>query len=170
MAGRRLGYAPILGGEFNTTLEAKSRLTQLQNQLSSQNLKSSGLSRMAVLEFSKLGGSMTTLGNKALPAEAVTQEFQRLSDQATRVQANIKASGGQPLDSTYSGYADPRYGDKIEPLLHRGASGRGGARAFGSAGSGRGAEHYGECAGFNSRSGGHRQVAARHAVYDSGRT
>jgi hypothetical protein len=128
-------YLPSPIGESNTTLEAKARLDQLQNQLAAANLQGSGMSRMAVLEFSKLGGAMSTLGQKGLPPDAVTQELNRLRDSLTRVHANIKAQSGTPLDATYSGYADPRYFDKSSPY-YSGATVTKGAPAPGSMGGG----------------------------------
>ena len=79
---------------------------------------------------------MTTLGNKQLPADAVTKEVERLKEQALRLGANVKAQAGLPLDKAYSGYADPRYFDKSSPY-YTGATRRRDAPAPGTGAPGR---------------------------------
>ena len=78
---------------------------------------------------------MTTLGSKNVPASSVMDEIDRLNEQTLRLRANVKAQAGLPLDKAYSGYADPRYGDKSSPY-YTGAHPVEGAPAFGTAGSG----------------------------------
>ena len=98
--------------------EAKTKLDQMMKQLSGESLANSGMSRMAVQEFSTLGNSMTNLGSKNLPPGSVMDEINRLADQTKQIRATVTASSGRPLDKDLSGYADPRYFDKSSPLLY----------------------------------------------------
>ena len=129
-----LGYAPILGTSAEAK-EAKTKLDQMMKQLSAESLANSGMSRMAQMEFGVLGNSMTNLGSKNVPASSVMDEIDRLKEQTLRLRANVKAQAGLPLDKEYSGYADPRYGDKSSPY-YTGAHPVEGAPAFGTAGTG----------------------------------
>ena len=129
-------YLPrVLGGESQKTLDMRAKLDQLTKQLSAESLVNSGMSRMAQQEFGVLGNSMSTLGNKGQGAEAIDAEVARLKEQTLRLRANVKAQAGLPLDKEYSGYADPRYGDKSSPY-YTGAHPVEGAPAFGTAGTG----------------------------------
>ena len=128
-------YLPrVLGGESQKALDMRAKLDQLTKQLSAESLANSGMSRMAQMEFGVLGNSMSTLGSKGQGAEAIDAEVARLKEQTLRLRANVKAQAGLPLDKEYSGYADPRYGDKSSPY-YTGAHPVEGAPAFGTAGS-----------------------------------
>ena len=159
--GGVLGYHP-LGAASSEAKEAKTKLDQMMKQLSGESLANSGMSRMAVQEFSTLGNSMTNLGSKNLPPGSVMDEINRLADQTKRIRANVTASSGRPLDSNLSGYADPRYFDKSEVAPVYGCDNNERRAGPGLDGNWRTAW----------RSGGHteprrrRQAAARHAVYD----
>ena len=131
--GGVLGYTPL--GASPEAKEAKTKLDQMMKQLSGESLANSGMSRMAVQEFSTLGNSMTNLGSKNLPPGSVMDEINRLADQTKRIRANVTASSGRPLDKDLSGYADPRYFDKSSPY-YTGATTTKDAPAPGSMGTG----------------------------------
>jgi hypothetical protein len=116
---------PALG---QGVITARAQLNQLKNQLNAKSLSESGMSRMAMMEFSKVGASMTDIDSLKDP-QAIDAELARVKDMMMRARANIQAGAGKEVDANLSGYAEPSYFDKKNPLTYTGATiAKGGAQ------------------------------------------
>jgi hypothetical protein len=109
-------------------MTARAQLNQLKNQLNAKSLGESGMSRMAQMEFLKVGSSMTDIDSLKDP-QAIDAELARVKDMMMRARANIQAAAGKEVDANLSGYAEPSYFDKKNPLTYTGATiAKGGAQ------------------------------------------
>jgi hypothetical protein len=121
------GPQSLITGAANTdAVTARAKLDQMVNQLSADNLKNSGMSRMAQQEFLKVGASATAINSLKDP-QAITDEINRLADVTARTRANIQAQAGREVDAQHSGFADPHYFDKSNPQFTGATVAKGGA-------------------------------------------
>jgi hypothetical protein len=133
---------PVLGQDAIT---ARAQLNQLKNQLNAKSLGESGMSRMAQMEFLKVGSSMTDIDSLKDP-QAIDAELARVKDMMMRARANIQAGAGKEVDANLSGYAEPGYFDKKNPLTYTGATIAKGGAAPGTIGTSPGASSGGTVA------------------------
>jgi hypothetical protein len=136
-SGQTGAWDPLVSQD---TKLAKAKLDQLKSQLEAGQLQTSGMSRMAQMEFQKLGLAMTAL-KPQMSQQEVTDEINRLTSQAYATHGNLYGGAGLAVDPKYSGFANPGYFDPNNPM-HTGATVPKDAPAPGSKLSGGGGKHY----------------------------